>query len=643
MSSTPKYFPDENFLTKKAEKFVPTMETSAAASLDRFRFRLVMHIALGYALYLSAVFVALLFSLLAIYAAFVGRAFWLAGAALGSLAGGIGLLQGLHVEIPPPKGIPIAREDAPGLYETVDQLVAKSSAPTIDAILLIPEPNATIASRYANGLFGRTSTTLRLGLPLMHLLSPSEFRALLHHEIAHSSEGHGHFGIWTARVWESWSQLPLIDQEMGFSARLILPPIYRWFAPKFMAYSAVLSRIHEFAADRNALTHASDSRPDLMLFRVGLAGQFMGQRFWPEIWKDARDLPRTPPAVFSRLPGLAKTVSALEIREWVKLEIEQTAGLLDFHPDLRARLKALGSTVDPEQWTRTIAELGFAPEWTAAAEYFENCLPRYESALTEKWAQGSFLLWEDVFKKFDHIRKRLAELQESEKSGALNAEQQTERAVCVWNLEGPAAAESLLMATHAAFPDDPGVTFTLGRCLLAQDKEDGVILMEHVIDRASSTVRYQGTTEICQFLKRHNRHDEAAAFYNRMVRENAQQQEILQERINVSTNDTVIAHDLDPAASAQLCSQVAEIDWVIAAYVCKKLTALSPGRPLYLLALKARRGFLIPAFRAGMTAFDQVAALNCCPNETRFLLLDGSQPSLEKRIRKLPGSLLFKR
>ena len=158
----------------------------------------------------------------------------------------------------------------------------------------------------------------------MHLLSPSEFRALLRHEIAHSSEGHGHFGIWTARVWESWSQLPLIDQEMGFSARLILPTIYRWFAPKFMAYSAVLSRIHEFAADHNALTHASDSRPDLMLFRVGLAGQFMGQRFSPEIWKDACDLPRTPAAVFSRLPRLAKTVSALEIHEWVKLEIERT-------------------------------------------------------------------------------------------------------------------------------------------------------------------------------------------------------------------------------------------------------------------------------------------------------------------------------
>jgi hypothetical protein len=44
-----------------------------------------------------------------------------------------------------------------------------------------------------------------------------------------------------------------------------------------------------------------------------------------------------------------------------------------------------------------------------------------------------------------------------------------------------------------------------------------------------------------------------------------------------------------------------------------------------------------------MTAFDQVAALNRYPDETRFLLFDDSQPTLEEKIRKLPNSLLFKR
>jgi len=52
---------------------------------------------------------------------------------------------------------------------------------------------------------------------------------------------------------------------------------------------------------------------------------------------------------------------------------------------------------------------------------------------------------------------------------------------------------------------------------------------------------------------------------------------------------------------------------------------------------------MIPAFHPGMTAYDQVAALNCYPSETRFLLLDRSEPLLVKKIRKLPDSLLFKR
>jgi hypothetical protein len=39
----------------------------------------------------------------------------------------------------------------------------------------------------------------------------------------------------------------------------------------------------------------------------------------------------------------------------------------------------------------------------------------------------------------------------------------------------------------------------------------------------------------------------------------------------------------------------------------------------------------------------QLAALNCYPDETRFLLLDDSQPTVEKKIRKVPDSLLFKR
>ena len=643
MPAAPKHFPDEEFVANKAAKFVPAMEALVGASPDRFRFCLVLHIVLGYALFLSAVFAALLLSLLAVIAALAARAIWVAGLALGSFASGIALLQSLHVVIPPPKGIPLAREDAPLLYEIVHQLAGQMEAPQIDAILLIPEANASISSRYVNGLFGQTSTTLGLGLPLLHLLSPAEFRALLHHEFAHSSGGHGHSGIWTTRVWESWSQLPLLDEEMGFSARLILPPVYRWFMPKLSAYSAVLSRVHEFAADHQALTHTPDSRPDLMLIRIGLAGQFMAKRFWPEIWKDSRNLPRTPSVVFSRLPECATGVSSSDIHEWIEIELAQKSNPLESHPDTNTRLKAMGSTVDSEEWTRTVVESGFVPEATAASEYFGTSLPRYEQLLTEQWARGSFLIWEDAFHQFDRTRKRLAELREREKTEKLNAEQQIESSMCVWNLDGPAAAEHLLMATYKAVPDNPEAAFALGRCLLAQDKESGVLFMERVIGRVSSNLRCQGTVEICRYLERHNRHEEAVAFYNSMAREEDAQQKMAQERYVISPHDTFTSHGLDPTVIEHIRSQLAKLEWIVSAHLCRKQTPLSADRPLYILGLKPRPKFLIPALRPGMTAFDQVTALNCYPDETCFLHLDGSQPTLEKKIRKLPDSLLFKR
>jgi len=643
MPRTPQFFPDPNAIAHKAAKYVPAMETRVAAHPGQFRFLVALHIVLGYTLYLSVVALALLLTVAAIFAAFAARAIWLGIMALGSLASGIALLQSLHVEIPPPKGIPVRREDAPHLHATVEKLVEESGAPQIDEILLIVEPNASLASRYVNGLFGRVSTTLLLGLPLLQLLSPMEFRALLRHEFAHSSGGHGYSFAWISRVWETWNELPLTETEMNKAARWLLPPIFRWFVPKLNAYAAVLSRAHEFAADRLAQAHSEDSPPDLMLVRVALANQFAAQRFWPQIWKGTRDQPRTPTEVFSRLNEFARSVSTADLRVWTNLAFQNKSLPLDSHPDLTTRLKALDSSLDAEYWTLQIAELGFLPQASAASEYLGESLPRFESELTQKWARGSFLNWEEAFKGWDQNRKLLARLNESEKQQPLTAEESLQRSLCVWNLDGPAASERFLKTALEAFPNSDELAFYFGRCLLAQDKEEGIAFMERVISRAPSSLRYEGTVEICDYLRRRGREADAAAFYERMGREEEQRQKAARERGNISPYDDLVSHGLDVPSLQKISTRVQALDWVVEAFLCRKPTPLSPDLPLYLLALKPRRGFLIPAFQPGMTAFDEVAALNCYPAETRFLLLTGSQPTLEKKIRKLPDSLLFKR
>src|ERR1700757_1951959 len=148
----PTYFPDDKFVHDEAVKFVPDMEALAQTHPERFRFLSALHIVLGYASYLSAAGLALLLSILAILAALASRLFWLLGVALGSFASGIALLQSLHVELPPPKGIPVERANAPQLHEFVAQLAAEAGAPKIGAVLLIAEANASVTSRYVNGL-----------------------------------------------------------------------------------------------------------------------------------------------------------------------------------------------------------------------------------------------------------------------------------------------------------------------------------------------------------------------------------------------------------------------------------------------------------------------------------------------------------
>src|SRR5262249_59782614 len=104
MAEPSQHFVSEDFVRERASQYVPKMEALASTRPERFEFRLKSHIIAGYALYLSAVLFAILIGLLAVVAAFAARTIWLIGAAFGSIASAIGLLQSLKVEFPPPQG-----------------------------------------------------------------------------------------------------------------------------------------------------------------------------------------------------------------------------------------------------------------------------------------------------------------------------------------------------------------------------------------------------------------------------------------------------------------------------------------------------------------------------------------------------------
>jgi Zn-dependent protease with chaperone function len=82
------------------------------------------------------------------------------------------------------------RTEAPALYALVDEVAAALSTPSVDAVVISDEFNASWA---VVGV--RRRRVLTLGLPLLSALRPAELVALVAHELAHGRNGDSQHGL----------------------------------------------------------------------------------------------------------------------------------------------------------------------------------------------------------------------------------------------------------------------------------------------------------------------------------------------------------------------------------------------------------------------------------------------------------------
>ncbi|WP_181448883.1 M48 family metallopeptidase [Nonomuraea aridisoli] len=90
----------------------------------------------------------------------------------------------------PAGGEPLTREAAPGLFALLDRIGAEVGAPRTDLVAVSGAVNASF------GTYGwRRRRVVEIGYPLWLVLTPRERVALLAHEMAHSSNGDGRYGV----------------------------------------------------------------------------------------------------------------------------------------------------------------------------------------------------------------------------------------------------------------------------------------------------------------------------------------------------------------------------------------------------------------------------------------------------------------
>jgi len=244
-------------------------------------------------------------------------------------------------------GLLLDRESQPRLFAELESIAASLNEPMPREVYLIGDVNAFVADR--GGIMGFGSRRIMgLGLPLMSILTVSQFRAVLAHEFAHYYGGDTSLGPW---IYKTQKAIVRIFENIGSVGKLariaILGAMYLVVATLMKSYFIVFLRAMNFASRKRE--YRADELACLVAGRKplveGLRLIHGAALAWPSYW-NTEIAPvindNALPAVgdgFSRFVAVPKIDQ--QIRKAVDRELQEgKTNPYDTHPPLRDRVAA---------------------------------------------------------------------------------------------------------------------------------------------------------------------------------------------------------------------------------------------------------------------------------------------------------------
>ncbi|MDY6939367.1 MAG: M48 family metalloprotease [Cyanobacteriota bacterium] len=548
------------------------------------------------------------------------------------------IVQSLWVKFPPPQGIQLDRRQVPKLFALVDDLTTRLKAPRFHKILLNQEFNAAVVQVPRLGIFGWQQNYLLLGLPLMQALSLEQFKGVLAHELGHLSGNHSRFSAWIYRIRKTWLQIyERLHQSERPGTSILFDRFLDWYWPSFDAYSFTLARMNEYEADRCAAQLAGAGHIAEALINVEIKARFIESSFWSDIHKQVEHRANPPENVYSSmLVALDRPVEAEGSDRWLEDALARKTDNEDTHPCLSDRLKAL---------QYPIARLQSLPQpirVSAAERLLGKTVKGFAIQFDRDWQDAAATPWRQRYGYVRELQNKLHALEQKAQQETLSAQEAWERAFYTLEFRGNEAAIPLLEEVLTIEPDRPEANYALGQILLSQADEAGIARIEKAIDRNMDWI-IEGCQSIYRFLCDRDRTQEAQKYRDRA---NQHYQILLKaeaERNRVTDADKLKPHTLKASEVRHCEKQLAAYSQVKEAYLVEKVLEHFPEKRLFVLGIIRKQGF-IESEEAAQKLVDLLVENLDFPRTIYITILnhDGSG-HLKKKIRKMEGSLIFKR
>jgi len=538
------------------------------------------------------------------------------------------VMRALWVKVSAPEGLKMGRNDAPELFQLIDTLRVRANAPRFHQVLITNEMNAAVAQRPRLGIFGGYRNYLLIGLPLMKMLTVDQFAAVLAHEFGHLAKGHGRLSNWIYRQRIRWLQLMEWFEATGHRGSVLFTPFLNRFAPYFNAYAFPLARANEYEADAAAVRATSATVAAEALTAVHVLGSYLHEKYWPEIYLQADELPQPAFAPYQTMHGtLARELPREAIDQWLERAMNEETSLSDTHPSLTERLAAIGE------------QPRFAPpqHGASAERLLGPALERITREFDQTWHADIEEGWKRRYEEVAEGRKNLADLNQRLANGEeLSPQENYNRAMWTESYgEGAEAALLQLEALLQRLPEEPVISYAVGVRRLGRDDETGIALVEFAMEH-DADYYLPGAETLRDYHWRHGRESDALQWHERMVAREETDRLAAKERDEVTLTDKFEPHHMPEEELEQLRTQLKHIKGLGKVYLVRKQLKYNPERPLYVLGFTTKFSFKRKERRASIQR--HIVDNTAFPAQTLILCVEGDNYQFGRKFRWMSGS-----